>query len=255
MRTTNPRADLGFRQLAGILGLAPWQLRLALEHGLVPAPDADGRWPAGTPERCPGGAQIIEAFGEEPPIGAGKAAARLALRLALDVERADIEVLVARGDLTVAGRYRRHPIYLLRDLDALDAGVVRDVVATRKGPLLDSVDAKGAALVLGWPKGLFDDIAAERSLPADQLGRYHLADVRALAADGALAERARADLRHRALARARRDEERHEDALRNWMLRCTAYLDRAADDPPDPAAAGRTLRALRTARAAPLDHP
>ncbi|MFB4318860.1 hypothetical protein [Actinomadura sp. 21ATH] len=255
MRTTNPRADLGFRQLAGALGLTTWQLRLALDHGLVPASDAGGRWPAGTPERCRDKAQIIEAFGEEPPIGAGKAAARLALRLALDVDRADIEVLVARGDLTVIGRYRQHPIYLLRDLDALDAARVRDVVATRKGPLLDSVDAKGAALVLGWPKGLFDRVAAEYSLPADQLGRYHLADVRALAADGDLAARARADQRHRALTRARRKEEHHEDVLRNWMLRCTAYLDRAADDPPDPATATRTLRALRTVRATPLDHP
>jgi hypothetical protein len=255
MRTTNPGADLGFRQLATRLGLAAWQLRLALEHELLPGPDAEGRWPASAADRFRGRtAQIIETFGEQAPIGAGKAAARLALRLALDVERADIEVLVARGELKVIGRYQRHPIYLLRDLDALDARHVQEVVAARKGPLLDTVDAKGAALVLGWPKDIFDRIAADRALPVDQLGRHPLPAVQALAADADLGARVRAEQHRRAVTRARRNEERHEDALRTWMLRCTAYLDRTADEPPDVKTAGRTLRALKTARSTAVLH-
>ncbi|MFI0356776.1 hypothetical protein [Actinomadura sp. 9N407] len=252
--TMKAGADLGFRQLAGRLGLAAWQLRLAVEHGLVPEPDAEGRWPAETAGRARTG-KIIEAFGEQPPVGAEKAAARLAPRLALDVERADVEVLVARGELTVISRYRRYPIYLLRELDALDAERVSEVVANRKGPLFDTVEAKAAALVLDWPKDVFDRIAADRALPTDQLGRYSLADVRALAADGDLGARVNAERHRRALARARRNEERHEDALRTWMLRCGAYLDRTADDPPDPKAASRALRALKVLRSTVHLHP
>ena len=250
MRTeTESRTGIGFRQLASHLGVADWQLRLAREHGLIPEPDLNGKWTAELAGRCRSRAsQIVAAFGDEPPVGAGKAAARLALRLRLDVEKADIEVLVARGDLTLVGHYQRNPIYLLRDLDALDAGGVAEVVAARKGPLLDRVDVRGAALVLGWSKGIFARVAAERGLVADQLGRYALADVRALADDADLNARVRAEQGEQALVRARRNEKRHEDALRNWMLRCTAYLDGTAEDPPDALAVSRSLKAITAAR-------
>ncbi|GAA2412905.1 hypothetical protein GCM10010191_23130 [Actinomadura vinacea] len=256
MRTElNLRADLGSRQLATRLELAGWQLRLAREHGLIPEPDVDGRWSAELAERClPRKPQIVAAFGDEPPVGAVKAAGHLASRVNLDVERADVEMLVARGELTVIGRYQQHPVYLVRDLEALDPQRVTEIVAARKGPLLDRVEARGAALILGCPKSLFDRFAAERALPTDQLGRYALADVRALAADGDLTARVEEDQRERAIAQARRHEERHEDTLRNWMLHCTAYLDRASDDPPDPAIIGRTLRSLTTARSAAGSH-
>jgi hypothetical protein len=252
---TEPRADTGFQQLASRLGVATWQLRLAREHGLIPEPDGNGRWSADLARQCEGRvAQIVAAFGDMPPVGAGKAAARLALRLRLDVEKADIEVLVARGELTPVGRFQRNPIYLLRDLDALEPGNVAEVVAARKGPLLDRVDVKGAALVLGWSKGIFARVADERALPADQLRRYALADVRALAEDGDLTSRIRAEQRDQALTRARRTEERHEDALRSWMMRCTAYLDRTTEDPPDASIATRALKGVTAARSSTAAH-
>jgi predicted amidohydrolase YtcJ len=152
------------------------------------------------------------------------------------------------------GDYRGHPIYLPRDLDDLDAATVAEVVAARKGPFLDKVDTRGAARVLGWTKGVFGRIASERGLPADRLGRYELADVRALAEDAELTARVRAELHDHAVRQARRNEERHEDALRNWMLRCTAFLDRTAEDPPDMAMASRALKGIAAARSAAADH-
>nr|BFE36254.1 hypothetical protein GCM10010200_085050 [Actinomadura rugatobispora] len=245
---SNLRVDLGVRQLAARLGLADWQLRLARGHGLIPEPDMNGRWSAELVERCQGDkARIIAAFGDQPPIGAGKAAELLAVRVRLDVERADVEVLVARGELRVVGRYQQYPVYLVHEVEAL-ADRVAEVVAARKGPLLDRVEAKGAALVLGWPKGVFGRIAAERALPTDQLSRYALADVRALAADTDLTARVHAEWHDQAVAQARRNEQRYADTLRKWMLHCSAYLDRAAETPPNPATATRALRALTTAR-------
>ncbi|MEU5883396.1 hypothetical protein [Spirillospora sp. NPDC047279] len=242
--------EYGLRQMATKLGLSTWQVRLAREHGLLPEPDIAGRrWSAALAAESDGRTERIRAaFGDEPPVGGLKAALRLAVRVALDVERADIEILVARGDLTVIGRFQEHPIYLLRDLDALHPQTVADVVNARKGPLADTVDARGAATILDWPLALFNRVAAERDLPSDQLGRYALADVRAIAADESLAERGREEQQRLALERARKAESRSEDILRGWLLRCTAYLDRALDDPPDSAAPGRALRSLEAAR-------
>ncbi|MEU6034727.1 hypothetical protein ABZ801_04910 [Actinomadura sp. NPDC047616] len=251
MSPETPRTHYAFRQFAALVGITAWQLRLAREHGLLPEPDLDGRrWSAELAERCTDRRpQILSAFGEQPPIGAAKAAARLALRVGLDVDRADIEILVARGDLSVISRYQGNPVYLLRDLDALTSETITSVVATRKGPLLDTVDARGAATILDWPKDVFERIAAERELGTDQLGRYSIDDVRALAADHDVAERVRHEQRRAALLRARRNQTRCENTLRDWLRHCTAYLEGATAAPPKMADAGRALRALATARA------
>ncbi|GLW63392.1 hypothetical protein Arub01_16360 [Actinomadura rubrobrunea] len=251
------RTDYGFRQFAALLGVTAWQLRLAQEHDLLPGPDLEGRrWSAELADRyADSGPRIVAAFGEDPPVGAAKAAARLALRVGLDVERADIEVLVARGDLTVISRFQGNPVYMLRDLDALDPDTIASVVAARKGPLFDSVDARGAATILDWPKGVFERIAAERRLPTDQLGRYSIDQVRALAADDEIADRVRRERDRTARLRARRTRERCENTLRDWLLRCNAYLDGAVTEPPKVAEAGRALRALAAARAATARTP
>ncbi|MEU9024327.1 hypothetical protein [Actinomadura sp. NPDC048394] len=249
VQTTN--ADLGPNQLAARLGLTRWQLRLGREHGLLPEPDLDGeRWSARLADECADRRdQVVARFGEEPPVGAIRAAARLAVRTGLDVERRDVEVLVAQEDLEVVSTFRGHPLYLLRDLDALDPTAVRDVVSARKGPLFDSVDAGGAVTILGWPRKTFDRIAGERALATDRFGRYALADIHALAADEELAQEVREEKLRRALAKARRAETDIEDVVRGWMLRCTAYLDRDADQPPDPALLGRAIRNLVGTRA------
>ena len=243
--------DLGPNQFAARLGLIRWQLRLGREHGLLPEPDLDGeRWSARLVDECADrSVQVVARFGEDPPVGAIRAAARLAVRTGLDVERRDIEVLVAREDLEVVSSFRGHPIYLLRDLDALDPAAVREVVSARKGPLFDSVDPGGAVTILGWPRKTFDRIAGERNLATDRFGRYALADIHALAADETLVQEVREEKLRRALAKARRAETDIEDVVRGWMLRCTAYLDRDADQPPDPALLGRAIRNLVGTRA------
>ncbi|MGI5202242.1 hypothetical protein ACQEU6_11780 [Spirillospora sp. CA-108201] len=245
------RADHGANQLAALLGLSRWQLRLGLEHGLLPKPDLEGdRWSAALAEGARGrGEEIVARFGAEPPIGSARAAARLASRVGLDVERGDVEVLVAQGDLDVISTFRGYPVYLLRDLDGLAPDSVRRVVTARKGPLTDTVDSGGAATILGWPRKTFDRIASERGLAADRLGRHALSDVRALGADERLIRQVGEEQRNLALARTRRSETRVEDVVRAWMLRCSAFVDRDIDQPPDTAALGRALRSLTTIRA------
>ncbi|MFI0412286.1 hypothetical protein [Actinomadura sp. 3N508] len=245
------RGQFGAHQFATRLGLSRWQMRVGVEHGILPEPDLDGeRWSANLAEECRGrGEQVIARFGDEAPIGSARAAARLAARLGLDVERRDIEVLAAQGDLAVISTFRGHPVYLLRDLDRLDSDAVRSVVSARKGPLTDTVDAGGAATILSWPRKTFERIATERDLATDQLGRYSLADVRALGADEILVRRVAEEKRETALKRTRRSETRLEDVVRGWMLRCTAYLDRDADQPPDIASLSRAIRGLTAVRA------
>ncbi|MGI5414891.1 hypothetical protein [Actinomadura luteofluorescens] len=245
------RADHSAHQLATLLGLARWQLRLGVEHGLLPKPDLEGdRWSAALAEEARSrGEEIVARFGDEPPIGSAKAAARLASRVGLDVERGDVEVLVAQGDLDVISTFRGFPVYLLRDLDQIDPDFVRRVVTARKGPLTDTVDAGGAATILGWPRKTFDRIAGERGLATDRLGRYALAEVQALSADERLTRHVQEEQRNLALDRTRRSETRVEDVVRAWILRCSAFLDRDADQPPDTAPLGRALRSLITIRA------
>ncbi|MGI5169167.1 hypothetical protein ACQEU3_32940 [Spirillospora sp. CA-253888] len=247
---------LDSRHLAAKLGLSEWQLRLAKENDLIPGPDTpEGKWsPESVAALADSASQVRITFGDRPPVGAVKAAAVLAVRVGLDVERADVEILVARDDLAVVGSYRGHPLYLLHDLEALDPDVIMEVVTVRKGPLLDTADAAGAARVLGWPKHVFEGIAGRRGLTVDKLGRYALAEVRALAGDTDLAAEVRKAERQAALAKARKEADRHEESLRNWLNGCTAYLDKNVDQPPDTAIVRRALRSLAAARATASAH-
>lgn len=251
MPAQTTRDHYGAVQFAGRLGLARWQLRIGLEHGILPAPDLDGeRWSASLADQCRDrGAQVIARFGDTPPVGSERAAARLAARVGLDVERRDVEVLAAQGDLTVISSFRGFPVYLLSDLDRLDLDAVRSVVAARKGPLTNTVDVGGAATILGWPRRTFDRIAGERRLEKDRLGRYALSDVHALAEDEALVRRIAEEKRKAALTRTRRSEAAAEDAVRGWLLRCSAFLDGDAEEAPDIGSVGRALRTLTSVRA------
>lgn len=242
------RDDYSVHQLADHLGLARWQMRLGREHRLLPEPDREGeRWSAELAAELDG-RRVIAQFGTEPPIGSARAATRLAARVGIDVDRPDIAVLVAHGELRVISTFRGYPVYLLRDLDRLDPDAVRAVVSARKGPLLDTVDASGAAAILDWPRKTFDRIALARSLPMDRLGRYALRDVHALKADELLARQVGEEKHRLAAAKRRQAEAKFEDTVRAWLLRCTAYVDRVAEDPPDAAALSRALRALTAAR-------
>ncbi|MFG2021797.1 hypothetical protein [Actinomadura geliboluensis] len=250
------RTQYGAHQFAGHLGLTRWQLRVGLEHGVLPAPDLDGgRWSADLAESAgEAGKEVIARFGDEPPIGSARAAARLAARVGLDVERRDVEVLVAQGALDVVSTFRGYPVYLMRDLDRLDPETVRAVVSTRKGPLMESVDVGGAMSILDWPRRTFDRVASERGLTTDRLGRYALSDIQALRADDGLAREIAEEKRHLTLVKKRESEAHVEDVVRGWMLRCFAYVDGDAEQPPDIALLSRALRSLGTVRAELASH-
>lgn len=250
------RTRYGANQFADHLGLTRWQLRVGVEHGILPGPDLGGeQWSADLADGSPDAAkEVIARFGDEPPIGSARAAAMLAARMSLDVERRDIEVLVAQGALNVVSSFRGHPVYLMRDLDRLDPDAVRKVVSARKGPLTGTVDTSGALAILGWPRRTFDRIAAERGLEKDRLGRYALSDVHALGADDDLAREAAEEKRRLALITAHRSEAHFEDVVHAWILRCSAYVDRDADELPDIAQLSRALRSLSAVRAEIEEH-
>ncbi|RKS74241.1 hypothetical protein BZB76_2750 [Actinomadura pelletieri DSM 43383] len=244
------RAYFGAHQFARHLGLTRWQMRVGLEHGILPDPDLDGeRWSASLAEKYRGHAEeVIARFGDDPPIGSARAATILAARLGLDVDRRDVEVLAAQGDLDVISSFRGYPVYLLRDLGQLDPHAVEKVVSARKGPLTDTVDAAGAATILSWPRRTFARIAVERDLATDRLGRYSVADIRALSADETLMRRVAEEKRELDLRRTRQAETRTEDVVRGWILRCASYIDRQADEPPDLRTLNNALRRLSALR-------
>ncbi|MEV4253360.1 hypothetical protein AB0J52_09330 [Spirillospora sp. NPDC049652] len=254
--TSTSPAAISDRLLASRLRLTAWQLRLAREHGMLPEPDLpEGRWSAEVADRCAERAEAVRAaFGEEAPIGAERAAVRLAARVRMDVERADVEVLATQDALEVIGRYRDHPLYLLRDLDALAPATVIKVVRARKGPLAESVDPRGAARLLHWPRSAFERVAAERSLAVDRLGRFALADVQALADDEDLKKRVAKERRHAALLKAEHEEERCKENLRDWLDACTAFLEHETPEPPPTPALRRAIQALISARAVIAAH-
>ncbi|WP_019630468.1 hypothetical protein [Actinomadura atramentaria] len=240
----------GPRRFAARLDLADWQFRAARARDLLPAPDAgNDRWSAALVAECAGRADALRAeLGSDPPLGGARGAARLAARVRLDVERVDVDVLAASGIIAPAGHFRGHLIYHAADLDAVPAAVLADVVAARKGPLAGTVDAEGAARVLGWRRAQFERVAESRGLTADALGRYPLDDVRALADDADLMAENRAETERVETERALRAETRHAAALRRWWDECAAYIDGAAPRPPTLADARRALGGLTTAR-------
>jgi Exonuclease len=186
--------DYGPIQLANRLGLAEWQFEAARRRGLVPEPDLGRRWSAGLAEQLAGRvAQIVAAVGTELPIGANKAAARLAERTGLEVDRADVEELAERGLLEVAGTYKEWPVYDTRQLDGLDRDELAAVVSGRQAWLAASLVRPAAAERLGWRWEEFDRVVQEHGVEAGRFGRYAVSDIDVLAADEELAERILAD--------------------------------------------------------------
>ncbi|MEV1006942.1 hypothetical protein [Streptomyces sp. NPDC049881] len=171
--------EFGPVQLARWLGLAAWQIAYARERGLVPAPDlAEGRWSEALAKTLPERAEEIRvAVGDRPGVGTVNAARHLAVHSGLDVERADILELVARGLLRPVGRYRGNPVYAVRDLEELPRERVGAVVEERLAWTGASATAVEAARLLGWSVGLFEVRAERAGLVPRADGRYPRAEV------------------------------------------------------------------------------
>lgn len=187
---SKPTEDYGPIQLARHLGLADWQFEAARLRDLVPEPDRGRRWSMEIAEQLQGRvAEIVEAVGTEIPIGANRAAERLAQRTGLEVERADVEELRDRGLLDVVGWYKDWPLYDVRQLGAIGVEVLAPVVAERRSWLAASLHRRTAAEQLGWRLDELDQVVRERGIAPGRFGRLARADVDVLAADGELAER------------------------------------------------------------------
>jgi hypothetical protein len=130
------RPDFGPVQLATHLGLERWQLSRARQAELIGRPDlARGRWSAAAAAAALArAAQMREAAGSVPDLGAVRAVGVLASRLGVPVTADGVEELARRGLLSVAGGYKGWPLYDGRVLEAFtDAAVAAE--ATRAGQL------------------------------------------------------------------------------------------------------------------------
>jgi hypothetical protein len=188
-------ADFGPVQVLGHTRLAGWQWDAATAAGLIPPPDVDGhRWSAAVADAVAARyEEIIAAVGTDAPIGGHRAAARLAGRTGLGVEKPDVEALADAGLLTVAGWYKDWPLWDCRALDAVDADAVGAVVAERQAWIAGSISTWDAPAYLGWRRDEFTRVARQRGLTPGRLDRYARADLDVFAGDEDLAEQVRLD--------------------------------------------------------------
>lgn len=132
--------------LAMLLDVQVWQLAAARRRpGVVPEPDRSTtatrsghlyeRWSIELAESHAGilAKVVPEVAGGDRPMAAYWASRRLHERLGVDAWVEDVEELVARGALEPIPprHHRRQPAFAARDVDALDATLVAEVVADR----------------------------------------------------------------------------------------------------------------------------
>jgi hypothetical protein len=121
-KRVNTPVDYGPVQAPRRLGLAGWQFEAAIRRGLIPYAGPGGRWPAEVIEDAAGRLpEILAAVGDQPPVGANRAAERLSERLQTDIDRAEVDAVAEQGLLPAAGEYKGWPLYDAVDLDNLAA--------------------------------------------------------------------------------------------------------------------------------------
>ncbi|MFI7074268.1 3'-5' exonuclease [Micromonospora sediminicola] len=193
--TTSSPADYGPVQVLRHTGLAEWQWDAATRAGLIPPADVAGRrWSAAVADDVAARReQIVAAVGDEAPIGGNRAAARLAERTGLTVDKPDVEALADAGALAVSSWYKEWPLWDCKALDAVDVDQLAAIVANRQAWTAASISAWDAPAYLGWRKADFEKVTRERGLRPGRANRYAKADLDALAGDEDLAEQLRVD--------------------------------------------------------------
>jgi len=196
-RDRKPPADFGPVQAAEWLGMAVWQFEAAVRCGLILPADLCDRWSAALVEAAAERlSEILTEVGVHSPIGANRAAERLGQRLDLDIDRADVEVLVERDLLAIADHYKDWPLYDVRDLDRIvdeRAEALVGIVAERQAWQDASLHPRDARAQLGWWRDEFERVVAERSIQPGRSGRFARTNIENLAADEGLREQVRAD--------------------------------------------------------------
>ncbi|MBA8929418.1 hypothetical protein BC739_006636 [Kutzneria viridogrisea] len=135
--------------------------------------------------------EIRAAIGPEHPVGANRAAERLAERLGLEVEGADVRLLAEQGLLHAVGDYKGFNLYDCRDVDEIDPALVEQCVVERLAWAEASMYTRDAAKQLGWTLEEFLRVAGERSLRQGRFGRFLRDDVELLHDDEELDEAVR----------------------------------------------------------------
>jgi len=132
-------------------GLTGWQWDAGRAAGLIGSSDVDGRrWSAAIANDVIARRdEIIAIVGAEAPIGGHKAAARLAERSGLAVEKPDVEALADAGLLATAGWYKEWPLWDCRALDAVDVGLLSAIVAERQAWIAGSISKWDARVTSG----------------------------------------------------------------------------------------------------------
>lgn len=114
----SPR-DYGPRQFPDALGLTGWEFARALDDGLIPPANPNGRWPAAVLEDARTRIDEIRAkIGDVPDYGASRASDFLAMRLGVDVDPETVVELARLGHIKEAGDYKGHQLYSGRDIAA-----------------------------------------------------------------------------------------------------------------------------------------
>lgn len=191
--TASTRSYYGPLVLADEVRLARWQFERAEAAGLLPKPGHARGW---LPDQLDEVRQlvpaIVERFGAEHPVGAGRCADRLGERLGVDVEPADIAALAEAGHLAVVDVFekkgRAYDLYAPADVDALTKDQVMPIIDARLAWVASSVAFDEAVGLLGWRREELEKVVAERGLHRGQFRRFARADIDALAADTELGE-------------------------------------------------------------------
>lgn len=132
-----PDGVLGAAQVAGILGLATWQIRAAAHLGVIPDPDTRA-WPHVDESQLElMAAKVRSAVGDTPPLAASRAARYLSRRLGFQIRRYDVLELTRRGMLRASGVYLERPVYLQRHLNQL---ISRAIDRRRRSPPVPITD-------------------------------------------------------------------------------------------------------------------
>lgn len=134
-----PPRDYGPLQLPAHLGLPLWAFERARADGLIPAPDpATGRWPAAVADAALTRiGEIRAAVGEQPDVGATRAAQVLSARFGTDVHPEVLLELDRAGVIPCTGDYKGYPLYDGRALErftdraALDRAMAAGRLLTR----------------------------------------------------------------------------------------------------------------------------
>jgi DNA polymerase III epsilon subunit-like protein len=191
------RDDYDDDQAAAALGLdtEDWQ-RLTEASSTASAPEAEeGRWSRHqilTLDRLYRHRWDRDGW----PIGAVKAAERLAWRLGRDtgtVTDEHVLALVDAGHLSACDEYKGHPLYDRDALDALDETVVDAVIGERAAWRKASLPGRDAAALLGWTETELARAAEAAGMTTGAEDRWARSDLATLADDDELAERIAAD--------------------------------------------------------------